>query len=64
MLLITDGMHYGSVPTLMLAVFKLVKTLITANLCGMRSTCDVHRLFNLKVVVSIEERSFGMKSMH
>ena len=36
---IMHGMHSGSVPTSMLAVFKLVKTLISANMYGMRSTC-------------------------
>ena len=34
------GMHFGSVPTSMLAVFKLVNTLISAIMYGMR-TCVV-----------------------
>ena len=37
------GMNSGSVPTSMLAVFKPVRTLISANMNGMCSTSVVHR---------------------
>ena len=56
-------MHSGSISTLMLAVYKLVKTLISENLCKNRST-SVHQPGNLKVVVSTKQRSFAMKYMH
>ena len=54
------GMHCGSVPTSILAVFKLVKTLITANMYGMRSTSVVHRFVKRKVVVKHAKN----KSLH
>ena len=38
---IMHRMQSGSVPTSMLAVFKLVKPLITANMYGMRCTSVV-----------------------
>ena len=50
------GMHSGSVPTLMLAIFKLVKAIIPENMNGMRSTCVAHRFLNLKVVVTTQEQ--------
>ena len=52
------GMDSGSVPTLMLALFKIVKELISAN---MRSSCVAHQFLKQKVVVSTQELSFGMK---
>ena len=36
------GMHCGSVPTPMLAVFNLVKTVISANMYVMHPTSYVH----------------------
>ena len=45
-------MHSGSVPTTMLAVLKLVKVLISANMYGMHSTSVVHQPVKPKVVVS------------
>ena len=57
-------MHSGSVPTLMLVVIKLVKTLISANLYKFRCRSVVHQPVKPKVVVSTQERSFGMKYMH
>ena len=44
-------MHSGSVPTTMLAVLKLVKILISANMYGMHSTSVVHQSVKPKVVV-------------
>ena len=58
------GVHSGSVPASMLAVFKVAKTLISANMYGMHSTCVVHRFLKQKIVVSTQEKSFGMKCMH
>ena len=52
---------FSSVPTSMLAVFQLVKTLISANMYKMRSTCVVHRFLKRKVVVNHKERSFCTK---
>ena len=60
---IMHRMHSGSVPTFMLAVFKLVKTLISANLYKNRSTSDAHQPVKPKVVVSTQQRSVGMKYM-
>ena len=57
-------MHFGSVPTLMLAVCKLIRILISANMYGMHPTCVVHQFLKQKVVVSTQERSFGIKVMH
>ena len=57
-------MHFGSVPTSMLAVFELVKALISENMYGMRSTYVVHRFLKQKVVVRIQKRSSGRKSVH
>ena len=54
----------GNVPTLMLSVFMLVNTLISANVNGMQSTCVVNRFLKQVVVISTQERSFGMESMH
>ena len=45
-------MYSGSVPISMLAAFKLVKTLISANMHGMRSTSVVHQSAEPKVVAS------------
>ena len=56
-------MHSTSVLTSMLAVLKLVKILFSGNMHGKCSTCVVHQFLEQKVVVSTEERSFGMKSM-
>ena len=55
------GMHYGSVPTAMLAVFKPVKGLISANMYGMCTICVVHRFLKRKVVVKHKHNFFGMK---
>ena len=41
---IMHGVHSGSVPTLMLAVFKHVKTLIFSNIHRVHSTCVVYRI--------------------
>ena len=57
-------MHAGRDPTSMLAAFKLVKTLLSANMYGMLSAIVVYWFLTRKVVVSTQERSFGMKSMH
>ena len=54
-------MHSGSVPTYMLAVFKLAKALISANMYGMRSTCVVHRSLKWKIHLRRKKRSFGIK---
>ena len=48
------GMHSGSVPTLVLALLKLVKVLISANMYGMRSTSVVQQPVEPKVVVSTQ----------
>ena len=45
-------------------IFKLAKRFICTNTCEMHSKCVVHRFQKQKVVVSTEEQSFGMKSMH
>ena len=58
------GLHSGGVPRLMLAVFTLVKVLISANMFGMRSTSVAHQTVIQKVVMSTQQRSFGMKYMH
>ena len=58
-----DAMHSGSVVSLMLAVFKLAKTLISANMYGMQSSCIVHRFLKRKVVIRTQDRRFGIKSM-
>ena len=55
---IMHGMHSRSVPTSMLAVLKLVKTLIAANVNRKRSPCAIYRFLTHKVVVSTQERSF------
>ena len=63
---ITEGMHEmhsSSVPTSMLAVIKLVRTLISANMCRMHSLCVVHQFLKRKVVVRTQELSFFIK-MH
>ena len=57
-------MHSGSGATSMLAVSKLVKTLVSVNMYGMHCTCVVHRLFKRKVVVSTQKESLGIKSVH
>ena len=57
-LYVAENMHEllsGSVPTSMLAVIKLVKTLISANMYGMRYTCVAHRYLKDKVVLSTQE---------
>ena len=51
-------MKSGSVPTLMLEVFKLVKILIPANMYGMCSTGIVHQLLKRKVVVKHTNTKF------
>ena len=56
-------MHSRSVPTLMLAVLKFVKTLTSANQNKNRSTCDVHQRVKPKGVLSTQ-LSFGMKYTH
>ena len=61
---IIHELHSGSVPTTMLAIFKLVRVLISANMYGFRSTSVVHQPVKPKVVVSTQQRSFGMKCMH
>ena len=61
---IMHGMLSGSVPTKVLAVFKLVKALTSANTYGMRSTWVVHRFLKQKVVVRTQERSLGRKNMY
>ena len=58
------GMHSGGVPTLMLAVFKLVKMLISKNLYKNRSISVAHQPMKPKGVVSTQQRSFGVKDMH
>ena len=45
------GMNSDSVPTSILAVFKLVETLISANMYEMRSRSVVHRFLKRKMVV-------------
>ena len=64
MLLKLCMVHSGSVATRMLAVFKLVKTLSSADTHGMQSSYVVHRFLKLKVEVSTQERSLGIKGMH
>ena len=56
-------MRSGSVLTTMLAVLKLVKILISVKMYGMRSTSVVHQPVKL-IVVSTQQRSFGMKYIH
>ena len=58
-----DIMDSVRVPTSISALFKLVKTLISANMHGMCSTCVVHQLMKQKLVESKLEQRFGMKSM-
>ena len=58
------GKHPGGVPTSILAVFKLVKTLISEKIYGLCSTCAVHRFLKRKMVVGTQEQTFGMKSVH
>ena len=43
-------MQYCSVPISMVVVLKLVKTLISVNMYGMRSTSVVHRFVKQKLV--------------
>ena len=47
----THGMHSCSVPTSTLVVFKPLNILMSANMCGIRSTGVVHRFLKWKVVV-------------
>ena len=61
---IVHAMNSGIVTTEMLAVFKLVKALISANMYGMRSTCVVRRFLKGKVAVRTQGRNFGIKSMY
>ena len=58
------GMHSVSVPTFMIAVFKLVKMLTFANPYKDRCTSVVHQPVQPKVVVSTQQPSFGMKYKH
>ena len=56
---------HSDVSTLMLAVFKLLKTLVSANPYKNRSTSVVHQPMTLQVVVSTQQQqSLGMKYMH
>ena len=48
-------MHSGGVHTLMLAVFNLVKMLISTNMYSNRSTSVAHQPMNEKVLVSVQE---------
>ena len=52
------GMQYGSVPTSMLVVFRLLNTLISVNMYGMHSTSVVHRFVKRKLVVKHTIRDF------
>ena len=61
---IMHEMHFGSDPTLMLALFNLVKTLSSAILYKNRPTSVVHQPVKSKVTVSTQQRSLGMKYMH
>ena len=61
---IMHEMHSGSVPTIMLAVLKLVKVLIFVNMYGMGSTSVLNLPMKPIVVVSTKKPSIGMKYMH
>ena len=54
-------MHSGNVPTSMLAVFKLLKTLISANMYGMHLHV-VHRFLKWKVVAKHTKAQFSRES--
>ena len=60
---IMHGMQYCSVPTSMLVVFKLVKTLISVKMYGLHSTSVVHRFVKRKLVAKHTKTDF-VKSMH
>ena len=56
-----NGMQYCSVSISMVVVLKLVKTLISVNMCGMHSTSVVHRFVKRKLVVKHSKTDFEGK---